>query len=299
MTSEATPPSPLPRRNWLVVPFLVLVVLAAALAVSWPEVQPLISGLTPPPASVPPVAVAPPLPAILPPAVAAAAPNTAPDVTALAARVTQLEKSSADAAAVLRLLDRLDQVENALRQVQSRHKGDAAVVLGVALLKEAVDRGAPFDTELRTVKVLSPDDPDIAKLVDQLKPRAAAGIPSRTVLAGRFAALETAILRADIIPVAANSGWQRQMLERVLTLFTLRREDGLEDGDSPAAILARARADLDRSDWPQAVQSLSSLSGEPAKAAQIWLDDANARLLADRLIADAAAQAVAAAGVKL
>ena len=296
MSDEAPPQSPLPRRSWLLAPFLVLVVLAAALALSWPEIQPLISGPTVPQPIAPPIAAAAP---VTPAPVVTAAPAPPADVSALTERISHLEKSSADAAAVLRLLDRLNQVETDLRQVQSRHKGDAAVVLAVALLKEAVDRGAPFDTELRTLKVLSPDDPDIAKLVDQLKPRSAAGIPSRAILAGRFAALETAVLRADTIPVSVGAGWQRHVLERVLTLFTLRREDGLEDGDNPAAILARARTALDHNDWPQTVQTLSGLSGEAAKAAQSWLDDAQSRLLADRLIADAAAQAVAAAGVKL
>ena len=311
MTEQTPDSSPSPvaakpkrwRRYLLIAGLLVLTMAALVL---WPLIDDAMPKRDAPFPVSAPVAVQTtvPVPA-LPPAVAVPAgvpALVAPDVAALEERLSRLEKSSADAAAVLRLMDRLDRVEGAVRDVQNRRKGDAALVLSLALLKEAVDRGAPFDTELRAVKVLAPDDADIAKLVNTLKPRSAAGIPARTVLIGRFGAMEAAVIRADTLPSIAGDGlsdWQHRALERVLTVFTLRREDGEIDGGSTPAIMARARMALDHNDWADAVRQMETLHGEAAKAAQIWQSDAKARLEADQAIADVAADAVAAAGAKL
>ncbi len=224
------------------------------------------------------------------------------DVSGLEERIAHLEKSGADAASVLRLVDRIDRLEASLRELQTRRKADAALVLAVGLLKDAVDRGASFDAELRALKALAPEDEDVKKLVTDLKGRAAAGIPPRTVLTTRFQGLEAAIIRAEALPTAQDGivdDWQRRALERLMTVFTVRREDGDVEGNSTAAIVARTREALARNDWTGAVRTAESLTGEGAKKAEPWLDDAKARLLADQEIADLAAQAVAAAGAKL
>ena len=301
-TQPAASPASAPRRWLWLVSLLILTGLAAGLVLAWPQIQ---AGLEPPAplptAALPPVAAVPPPPAPPPAAMAETAKGVPAEATAqLDERITRLERSSADAAAVLRLMERLDRLDGAVHDLQSRRKADAALILSIGLLKEAVDRGAPFDTELRALKVLAPEDGDIAKLVTALKPRGAAGIPSRQVLAGRFVALESAILRAETLPAPDRvTDWQRQALERVLTLFTLRREDGEIDGSSAAAVVARAHGALDRNDWAEAIRQVQGLTGEAAKAAQNWLNDAVARQDADRLIADVAADAVAAAAGKL
>ena len=304
--TEQTPSSPLPssaaKRLWLLVPLAV--VIAGVLAL-WPQIEALLPQSNPIQVETAPKADSP---------VAElgqvkdelkklqAEPKTSLDHSSLEERLSKLEKSSADAASVLRLVDRIDRLETAIRDLQGRRKADAAMVLALGLLKEAVDRGAPFDTELRAVKALAPEDGDIKKVVADLKPRAAAGIPTRAVLIGRFTTLEGAVIRADSLPVSSDGAlddWRRRSLERVLTLFTLRREDGEIDGSSTPAIVARAHESLGRGDWADGVHQMEGLQGEAAKAAQIWLDDARARLLADRDIADLAADAVAAAGAKL
>jgi hypothetical protein len=224
------------------------------------------------------------------------------DISGLEDRIAHLEKNGADAATVLRLVDRIDRLEASMRDLQSRRKADAALVLAVGLLKDAVDRGASYETELRGLKALASDDDDVKKLVADLKSRAAAGIPSRAVLAMRFQGLEAVIIRADALPPTEDGGvadWKRRAIERLLTLFTVRREDGDVEGNSTAAMVARAREALLRNDWAGAVQNVASLTGEAAKVAQPWLEDSKARLMADQEIADLAAQAVAAAGAKL
>ena len=276
-----------------------LIALIIAVAIGWPEIQAIV--LPQPPAPVQSLSpVVPPPVAIGVAAEPAAQP--VPPSSDLDDRLSRLEKSSADSATVLRLADRVEQLEQNLRELQSRRKGDAALVLSIGLLKNAVDQGAPFDTELRALKILAPDDADIAQTIADLKPRAASGIPARSALLERFAPLESAIIRADILPAPEADGgstWQRRSLERVLTLFTLRREDGQVEGTSTAAIVARARNALDHNDWPDALHQLAALTGEAAKIAQPWLAEVQARLDADRDLNGLAANAVVAAGLRL
>jgi len=317
MTEDAPEPSSSlpPRRRLPVVAIVVCAALAMAAGTAWwawinrdallakvivPLDQPS------PPTAAPPLAVSSELDQIKARLqrleAQAVEPKPQVDIAALEDRVARLEKNGADAASVLRLVDRIDRAEAALRDLQTRRKADAALVLAVGLLKDAVDRGGSFDTELRGLKALAPEDDDVKKTVADLKGSAAAGIPSRATLAARFRAIEAAVVRADALPSSGDGGvdaWKRRALERLMTLFTLRREDGDVEGNSTAAIVARAAEALSRNDWTGAVHHLEALTGESAKAAQSWLDDARARLTADRDIGDLAAQAVAAAGTKL
>lgn len=307
MNDAATPPTPptflgrLKRGlGWTV---LILAVLAGVAGlVMWPEIEAWVTERFIPQTPVAQIdAPTPSAPAPAPAPVAGPA-VTAPVPLDMEERLARLEKGSADARAVLSLVERLDRLDQAVHDLQSHRKADAALVLAIALLKEAVDRGQPFDSELRALKVLAPDDADIAKVTAALKPRAAGGIPSRMVLLGRFDPLEATLIRADFLPAATGDGtgdWQRRALERVLTLFTLRREDGQMDGSTTPAIVARAHWALAHDDWADALLQLAGLSGEAAKAAQDWVADAHARLEADRALSDLAADAVAAAGAKL
>ncbi len=308
--TEERPPIPKTKMSklWLALPILGVAVVALAY-VLWPEMDTTLI-FNKPTASSPPLPPPPPsfqsnqaprpegdLGQLPPPP-----PPMQVDLSGIEERIARVEKNSADAATVLRLMDRIGQLETALRDLQNRRKADAALVLAVGLLKDAVDRGAPYDIELRALKALAPDDTDIKKVVTDLKSHAAAGIPSRSVLIARFNALEAVAVRADSLPAPGDGvadDWKRKALERLLTLFTLRREDGEIEGASSPAVVARAHAALERGDLADAVHQVDALTGEPAKVMQIWIEDARARLDADREIGDLAADAVAAAGAKL
>jgi hypothetical protein len=294
MNEQISPPRPKRWKRILVVVACALPVTAAG--VFWPEITLWVASRQPMPMDVAAVAPALPLPAPPPNADLVqlkeellnlknhpAETGKSADIKSLEDRLTLLEKNTVEATSVLKLMERLSRLEDQTRELQSHRKADAALVLAVGLLKEAVDRGAPFDGELRALKALAPEDKDVAKLVSDLKGRAAAGIPTRSVLLRRFAKLEAEIIRADTLPTAALSvgdTWQRRVVERLLMLFTLRREDGEVAGNT-------------------AVAQLDGLSGEAAKAAQLWTNDAHARLEADQAIGELAADAVAQAGAKL
>ena len=226
----------------------------------------------------------------------AAAPHLAEDVKALAERVAELQKTSADAAAVLRLADRLGKVEADLREVQERRSSAAAQLLAIGQLRAAIDQALPFDAEWRAVKALDGGDAEVERLLAPLKALAPAGIPTRATLTDRFGRLEPAIIRAEALP--PGEGWWRQSLNRLMTLVTIRREDGEAEGDAAAAVVARLSARLAANDFAAAIAEAPHFSEGSAAVVKPWLDDARARLLADQSLSELTAQAVAAIGAR-
>lgn len=220
--------------------------------------------------------------------------GTADDVAALNEKVAALARSAVDAASVLRLADRLDKVEAGLREVQARRSATATLLLAAGQLRSAVDLGMPFDGELRAVQALAGGDADVARDAAVLAPHAAAGIPTRPVLASRFAALEPAVVRAEALP--ADGGWWRQSVDRLFSLVTIRREDGAVAGDGAAAVVARTAARLADNDLAGAVAEGERLPTAAAAVAAPWLGDARARRDADHALSDLTAHLVAVAG---
>lgn len=216
------------------------------------------------------------------------------EVETLSKQVAELRKTAADAATLLRLADRLDQADAAIRDLQAHRSSAAALLLATSQLREALNLGLVFDAELRAVKILAGDDAEAARALEPLKERAAAGIAPRAALADRFDTLAPALLRAEILP--ESDGWWRRVMDRLLSLVTIRREDGTAAGSSTAAIVARTQADLTRGDLAAATQEAATLTGGPAQLAAPWLAEAKARLAADKAVSELAAQALALAG---
>jgi len=226
----------------------------------------------------------------------AVSPHLAEEVKALADRVAELQKTAADAAAVLRLADRLAKAEADLRELQARRSSAAAQLLAIGQLRAAVDQALPFDAEWRAVKALTLDDAEADRVLAPLKSLAQAGIPSRSTLVDRFDRLEPAIIRAESLP--EGDGWWRQSLNRLMTVVTVRREDGDAEGAAAAAVVARTRARLVANDLAAAIAEAEHLTAGPAAVARPWLDDARARLVADQSLSELTAQAVAAIGAR-
>ncbi|CAA7621723.1 conserved hypothetical protein [Magnetospirillum sp. LM-5] len=218
------------------------------------------------------------------------------DLQELAAQVGELKRTSADAAAVLRMTDRLEKAESRLAELESKRSSAVALLLAVGQLREALAASLPYDSELRAVKALAGTDSDILRGVEILKARAAAGLPTRAVLVSRFHALAPSIVRADILP--AEMSWWRQTLDRLATLVIVRREDGDAVGEDSPALVARATARLGEGDLTAALAELSRLTGGAATIAAPWLADASDRLAADHAVSEMTAHVVAAIGAK-
>ncbi len=220
-------------------------------------------------------------------------------VDGLSKQVADLSRTSADAAAVLRIADRLDKVEAQMRDLQARRESAGALLLSVGLLRDALARAQSYDAELRAFLALAARAPhlaggDVAQAAAVLKPHAQSGVPAVGTLSARLDSQIPAIVRADVLPDDAD--WRQRTLDRLSALVSIRREDGDAAGTSPAAITARARAALAQNDLAAAVAEIDQLQGAPAQAAAVWLADARARLESDRAIAGLSAHVIAAIG---
>jgi hypothetical protein len=226
------------------------------------------------------------------------APTGAPaaEVESLAKQIADLKRNSAEASAVLRLAERLESLDLAVRELQAKRSSAAALLLAIGQLREAVANGRSFEAEWRTARVLAGEDGESLALLDQLKEFAAAGIATRAVLVSRFEALAPALIRAEILP--EGEGWWRRTLDRLLSLVTIRREDGAAMGANAAAIIGRAQALVTRGDLAAALVELERLGTGPAEAAAAWTAEVKARQGAEKALSQLTAQALALAGAK-
>lgn len=218
------------------------------------------------------------------------------EVESLARQIDSLHKTTADAATLLRLYARVDEAEKTLRELQARHASAAGLLLAAGQLREAVDRGLPFDDELRAVKVLAGEDAEVTAALEVLRPYAETGIQTRIGLASRLDRLAPEIVRAEMLP--EEPGWSRNAANRMLSLVSVRREPGVVAGNDASSILARAEADLHGGDLPGAISELNALVLGPAEAAAPWLAQAKARIAADKAVSELTAHSIALAGAR-
>lgn len=175
---------------------------------------------------------------------------------------------------------RLQALENrlaALEATPSRTPVDEqrAAILALGQLRDAVDAGRPYAAALSTVESVFASADDLAPLRDT----ANTGLVTLSELKARFPDTIEAVLHAR--PEGGNI-WDRT-LDRLTSLVTVRRIGNVE-GEETDAILARAEVRLNASDLAGAVEELRALDGPAAEAAQSWLQDAAARVEAERTL---------------
>jgi hypothetical protein len=195
--------------------------------------------------------------------------------TRLAALEAQIARS-ADRDTLIAVQDRLTRLE---KDTAGAILHRAAAVLAVANLARAVESGSPLDQELGALRILTPDDPALSALEPL-----AAGVPSFAKLAAAFPEAARAALQADAVSQAGQNPVGR-LWANMRRLVSVRRLGEVE-GNTNADRLARAQADLDRTDLSAAVAEMSGVAGPAAQAVEPWLESANARMAAERVIAD-------------
>jgi len=159
-----------------------------------------------------------------------------------------------------------------------------ATVFAAGRLRTMLDSGAAFRsalTGLQTLVQAGPlsSDQSLIKALENLTDRAEAGVPTLPILRGRFEAITRDVLAANALP-ASDAGLVDRVASGLGALVTVRRTGEVSGADTEA-LVARAEQRLMGNDLPQAVAELTGLTGEPAKAAAAWLEDARARLAAD------------------
>lgn len=216
-------------------------------------------------------------------------------------RLEALEGSAAAGGALQQSMqqvrNRLEELEQQAAQARSAAKDDSqALVLAVAQLRDSVRRGVPYADDLEALRKIADENGEIASSLSQLEGRAATGVPTLAALSRRFDAMAGKLVNAA--QAGADASWWEQAAERVGSLVTFRRKDGSVGGAEGA--VAQAEQLLDQGDLKAAVNVLEGLSpkldANAKKVLDPWLDDANARLAAERALATLHVRAISALG---
>ncbi|WP_349358692.1 mitofilin family membrane protein [Stappia sp.] len=196
--------------------------------------------------------------------------------TDLGALEERLGARLSDLSAQVSALDeRLTPVEARIGDATARET--AARALAVSRLKAALDRGAPFETELAAVAAALPQDADLGVLSE----RAGDGVPTQATLKARFGAVARSMSAALDRPAdgdVVDSFWSNAR-----SLVSIR-QPGDTDADTPAAALGRMEARVEAGDFAGAVEAYETLPEAVRAAGADWVADARARVAADRLV---------------
>jgi hypothetical protein len=207
-------------------------------------------------------------------------------------RLSSAETSAQSAAQAVAGLDgRIAALEQSVGSLSSRVDAQAsqpkvALAIAVAGLKSAVERGAPFLTELETVAAVAPQTPQI----DALRPYAEKGVATReSLLAGIDTAAAAMIAAAN--PVDPNAGFFDRLLHSAESLVSVRPVGDVQGTDA-AAIVARLEVALRAGDLDKAAAEFDTLPDAAKAAGGSFAEALKARRDVDRLLSEAVAAAV-------
>ncbi|MGO8920392.1 MAG: COG4223 family protein [Stellaceae bacterium] len=170
-------------------------------------------------------------------------------------------------------------------------RDDAALLLALGQLRNALESGRPFAAELATVRTLTQSRPELREAVDALSGAAATGVASLGALTQRFTQeVAPALLRAPTPP--ESEGITDRVLARLRSLVVIHRIGDARDPVESA--VEHAEAALSSNDLAGAVAALAALPATEAAPAQGWLAASRQRLAAsetlDRLDSRASAR---------
>jgi hypothetical protein len=213
---------------------------------------------------------------------AAAAPQV--DLAPLERRIAAIEAQLQPlAAAVAASKTEVSADQDNVRKAVSSSDAAALVVVAQSLLG-ALDRGAPFASEVTAAETLGANPDRIAAL----QPVAGKGVPTAAALAESFAPLAAPIL------TGAQSKEPQSILDRLergASSLVRVRPVGAPTGDDPAAIIARIEDALGRGDVAASVSAWDQLPAPAKSVTGDWASSARARVEADSaahaLLADA------------
>ncbi|MBT4490042.1 MAG: hypothetical protein HOK30_03365 [Rhodospirillaceae bacterium] len=221
--------------------------------------------------------------------VGAAAEEIVSDIAALIVNNKQLR------ATVTALQDRLAQLEQSMREAQSRRdegrkagRGEG-LVLAVGQLRQTVLAGRAYGSPLAAFSALVEGNADYQAAILTLTPNAKQGIPTLNALSVQFPSVARAVLQAD---PKDDGGFLRRTWRRISSLVTVRRV-GEVAGEEADAVLARAERRLDAGELAAAIKLMEGLDGAAGAAAQAWLERARTRLGAEVALAELQTQVIA------
>ncbi|MBZ9770693.1 phage tail protein [Mesorhizobium sp. CA6] len=174
-----------------------------------------------------------------------------------------LVKSAGDAAKAED--DRVAALEQSVSQLSGKVEAQAsqpkiALAIAASALKSALDRGAPFATELDTFAAIAPDAPELAAL----RSYAEKGVPTRATIAAEADAAANAMVNAAK-PVDQNAGFFQSLVSSAESLVKVRPVGAVEGKGVPETV-ARMEVAVNQGDYAKALSEYDALP-DAAKAA--------------------------------
>ncbi|TAN56683.1 MAG: hypothetical protein EPN26_03500, partial [Rhodospirillales bacterium] len=208
--------------------------------------------------------------------------------SALARRIAALEArpietspavSGASAEEVAKLAEQIARLDAQIKQLSSKRETGQALLISVLMLREANIQGRPFAQELETLAKLEAKDEDVTAHLAALKPMGEKGVVTQGDLQKRFQAVKPALLRSTL---DESEGLWQSVLRRLSVLISIRRTDAVgQEASGIEGAVARAEADLEKSDLAGAVANLSTLAGPAGDVIRPWLGEAYAHIEAE------------------
>lgn len=189
--------------------------------------------------------------------------------------------------------NRAAQVAETLTLRQAQESKAQALVLAAGQLRATLQSSRPFASELSAVRAVNLQDPQVVQALGAIEPHAADGIPTEAQLNQQFSDVAGEIVRAGVLASGEGGQWWDKALSTASSLVSVRRTAGEIEGSGADAVAARAERHLKTGRLDEAVKELETLTGEPAKVAQPWIEDAKARLAANEAGALLTGQAIA------
>jgi hypothetical protein len=192
-------------------------------------------------------------------------------------RISALETSTAVLSGRLdALADQMQAMSAKPTAAEDSEKAARAVAIGT--LRQAAERGGSFTADLAMIEALAIAPADVAAL----KPLAEKGAPAKDDLAAEFPAVGDAILAAAV-GGSESGGIVDRLIAHARGLITVRPVGPIA-GDTPAAIVSRLQAAVDKGDLAAALKERDGLPDSGKAASAAWAEAAADRVAIDRLV---------------
>jgi hypothetical protein len=205
------------------------------------------------------------------------------DLSALNARLDQIERASRNQSAALAQADK--------KIADAKPADDLPLrrVVAAALLDVAVGHGDAYAAALATARSLAPN----AEALKPLDAFATTGVPNPIALDRELLAIVPKLAPQPVEAATSGTSIVDRLQAGAAKLVRIERTDGV--GTDRGAVVARITAAALRNDFAEARRELKALPSADREAAQAWLDKTDARdaaLAASRQFADEAMAAL-------
>ncbi|PBB81747.1 phage tail protein [Mesorhizobium sp. WSM3879] len=192
-----------------------------------------------------------------------------------------LVKSAGDAAKAAD--SRIAALEQSVRQLSGKVEAQAsqpkiALAIAASALKAALDRGAPFATELDTFAAIAPNAPELGVL----RGYAEKGVPTRATIASEAEAAANAMIEAAT-PVDQNAGFFQSLVSSAKSLVQVRPVGAVEGKGVPETV-ARIEVAVSQGDYAKALAEYDTLRDASKAAGADFAGKLKARLEVEKQI---------------